>query len=131
MTITFLNYLQFGIIALVGIAVAYAQFRSGTSKVSSDTIEAYSKQVELYEKRLADNSVTMQTMSKQLGELSAANTQKDAQISEMRRILENRNPELETILKQLTHFMESVDTRLVAQSEQLATIAQASIKTEN
>lgn len=107
-----LSWIQFILLFFVAAGIAWAQIRNGSSKVSADTIEAYSKQVELYEKRLGENATTMQDMSSQIGELRGMIASKDLQIEDMRKILENRNPELETILKELSGFMHSVDKRL-------------------
>lgn len=111
------------ILALIGVGLGIYQWRIGTSKISGDTIEAYKSQVELYEKRLGDQTTTINTMSQQIGELRGMITAKDKQIDDMRKILENRNPELENVLKQLTLFMKSVDDRLTEHTEQLAAIS--------
>lgn len=110
------------VLAVIGVLLGVYQWRSGSSKISSDTIEAYKSQVELYEKRLSDQVTTINTMSSQLGELRGMIVAKDKQIDEMRKILENRNPELESILKELTHFMQSVDTRLTEHTEKLSEV---------
>lgn len=112
------------IIALVGVGVFFFQLRNGTSKISADTIEAYKNQVELYEKRLGEQTSSINTMATQIGELRGTIVAKDKQIDDMRKILENRNPELETVLSQLTKFMESVDKRLTEHGSQLAQVIQ-------
>lgn len=125
-----LNHVDINTLALavIGIMLGVYQWRSGTSKISSDTIDAYKSQVELYEKRLGDQTITINTMSSQLGELRGMIVAKDKQIDEMRKILENRNPELENILKQLTLFMKSVDERLNEHTEKLAEVREYQTK---
>lgn len=118
-----LQWAQFLVLVVGAVILIIWNVTKGGSKVSSDTIEAYSKQVELYEKRLAENANAMQTMSHQIGELTASNATKDKQIEEMHLILQNRNPELEKTLKELTGFMKSVDERLTDQGGKLTWIA--------
>lgn len=99
-------------LVMVGIVLAYNQWRQGTSRISSETIEAYKSQVEIYEKRLGAQTEATNSQAAQIGELKGMIIAKDKQIDEMRKIIENRNPELEQVLKQLTTFMRSVDERL-------------------
>jgi chromosome segregation ATPase len=111
------------IIAVVGAMIAFGQWRSGQSKISTETIDAYKSQVEIYEKRLTANTDTINAMTGKIGELTGSIAAKDKQIEDMHATILNRNPELEIVLKQLTHFMESVDKRLQAVDAQL--LAQA------
>lgn len=107
-----LNYIQLGALAIASIFIIWKQFSTGSSKISSDTIEAYKGQVEIYEKRLASNALEMNSMSGKIGELKGALDARDVQIAEMRLTIENRNPKLEGVLEKLMGFMESVDNRL-------------------
>lgn len=110
------------ILVVVSVLLGLNQLRVGTSKISGETIEAYKSQVELYEKRLGDQTTQINTLSQQIGELRGMIVSKDKQIEDMRKILENRNPELESILKQLTLFMKSVDERLTEHTQKLSEV---------
>lgn len=107
-----INYVEFAALVVAAVFITYKQISTNSSKVSSDTIEAYKAQVELYEKRLISSTTEMQSLSSQNGELRGAGAAKDAQIADMQKTIENRNPKLEGVLEKLMGFMESVDTRL-------------------
>lgn len=103
-------------IALCALILGIQQWRSGAGKLSADTIQTYKDLLEATEKK---NKETQDNLQKQLnaqagqiGELKGLITGKDQQIADYRQILENRNPNLESILIQIVGFMKEVDDRL-------------------
>lgn len=100
------------VLVVVGALLGIQQWRAGSSKVNTDTIQAYKDQLEITEKRYQTQQETLNSQAGQIGELKGLIAGKDAQITDYRKILENRNPDLEKILTELVHFMQVVDNRL-------------------
>lgn len=100
------------IIALVAIVLGFQQLRTGSSAIYKNTLEAYKAQMEVMERSQKDQATTINTQSGQIGELKGRLTAKEAQIAEYKQMLENRDPQLQQILKQLVDFMQKVDERL-------------------
>lgn len=101
-------------IAIVAIVLGLQQWRTGSSKINGETVQAYKEQLDITEKRYQTQQEVLNTQAGQIGELKGLIAGKDAQITDYRKILENRNPDLEKILTQLVHFMQIVDERLSA-----------------
>lgn len=102
------------ILTIVGLILGLQQWRSGNSKLSKETVEAYKAQLDITEKRLKDQQETLNTQAGEIGKLKGLLEGKDAQLAQYSKIIENRNPDLEKILQQLVTFMKEVDTRLTA-----------------
>ena len=109
------EYLQFvvdAILAVGVIAYAVAQWRNGSSKISSQTVQAYKDQLDIMERRAVEQQKSLTEMSGTIGELKGLIAGKDTQIADYRKILENRNPNLEKTLSEILLFMQGVDKRL-------------------
>lgn len=100
------------VLVFIGLGLALQQWRSGSSKITKDTVEAYKARLEIMEKNYQTQQETLTKQAGQIGELNGLIAGKDAQIADYRKILENRNPNLEKILDQLVAFMHTIDTRL-------------------
>lgn len=100
------------ILIIAAAVLLIQQLRSGSSKVTAETINAYKEQLGITEKRYAEQQITLNTQAGQIGKLEGMLAGKDKQIEDYRAILANRNPELDQTLKEIMHFMKSVDERL-------------------
>lgn len=104
-------------IALCALVLGIQQWRSGSSKLSNNTIQTYKDLLEATEKKNKEKQDDLQNQlniqAGQIGELKGLISGKDQQIADYRQILENRNPNLENILKQMVDFMKEIDRRLV------------------
>lgn len=109
------EYLQFIVDAVLAIGVvtyAIAQWRNGTSRISYQTVQAYKDQLDIMERRAVEQQKTLNEQAGTIGELKGLLLGKDTQLADYRKILENRNPDLEKTLGQILHFMKGVDDRL-------------------
>lgn len=107
--------IQYAIDAIVGIGIivyGISQWRNGTSKISYQTIQAYKDQLDITEKRYQSQQETLNAQAGQIGELKGLIAGKEAQLADYRKILENRNPNLEKTLEEILTFMRGVDKRL-------------------
>jgi capsule polysaccharide export protein KpsE/RkpR len=104
------------IIAFCALILGVQQWRYGSGKLTSDTIQTYKDLLEATERKNKEKQDDLQnqlnTQAGQIGELKGLITGKDQQIADYRQILENRNPNLENILTQMVNFMKEVDKRL-------------------
>jgi chromosome segregation ATPase len=105
-------------IAVCALILGIQQWRNGSNKLNSDTVQTYKDLLEATEKKNKDKQDDLQAQlnaqAGQIGELKGLITGKDQQIADYRQILENRNPNLENILTQMVNFMKEVDHRLQA-----------------
>jgi hypothetical protein len=103
-------------IAVCALILGIQQWRSGSNKLTTDTIQTYKDLLEATEKKNKEKQDDLQnqlnTQAGQIGELKGLITGKDQQIADYRQILENRNPNLENILTQMVNFMKEVEHRL-------------------
>lgn len=103
-------------IAVCALILGIQQWRSGSNKLNNDTIQTYKDLLEATEKKNKEKQDDLQSQlniqAGQIGELKGLITGKDQQIADYRQILENRNPNLESILTQMVNFMKDVDHRL-------------------
>lgn len=109
--------IQYAIDAVVSLGVivyGVSQWRNGTSKISYQTVQAYKDQLDIMERRYTEQQKTLNEQAGKIGELTGLIAGKDTQIADYRRILENRNPNLEKTLEEILGFMKGVDNRLSA-----------------
>jgi hypothetical protein len=117
------------ILTIVAVILGIQQYRSGNSKMTRETVEAYKAQLELNEVRLRDQSEKLNVQAGQIGKLEGLLKGKDDQLLQYKQIIENRNPDLENVLGQLVHFMQVVDDRLadIANRQNMPIVAHTTI----
>lgn len=107
-----INILGFAILA---IATFYYNARSGKSKIGDEVLSLYEKNIDALKEdvsrsRDANHDVKnqMTTLTLRLGQLEGQLKEKDLRITELMAIIENRNPELENILREIRDFMKMI-----------------------
>lgn len=100
------------IVAGVGIMLAIQQWKSGSSKIASDTLVAYQAKDTLNTETIRGLQDQVNTQAKEIGVLQGINQQKDQTLVEYKELIQGRNPAMEAILSKVATFMEQVDQRL-------------------
>lgn len=104
----------------IGVIVAYlGSYFKGTSSVSKEVINTYEIQVkQLKELRMEDTqkakeqfelfTTQVNNLTLQIGKQSGVIEEKEKQILKLEQILQNRNPELITVLEEIKRFMKDL-----------------------
>lgn len=133
MTPEILTAIAEGIGALGLVIFGVAQWGNGRNSANVETVQTYKELLEAREKKYQEKQDEMQaqinTQASQIGEFKGLLAGKDQQISDYRKILENRSPELENALKEMTKFMKQVDGRLTDIAEHIKKPVVAESKT--
>jgi peptidoglycan hydrolase CwlO-like protein len=116
----------FGLVVLAA-AFWYGQWRSGSKQISSEVVGNYERldkqqkeqiaskdaQIAQYQKDVTEIKSAMNRMKEdfanQIGKLQGQLDSKDKQIDGLQKTILNRNPELESILKEIRDFMKKLN----------------------
>jgi prefoldin subunit 5 len=85
--------------AVTGIVIIFVFWRQGANTASAQVIATYREQV----KQLTDQ---VASLTSKVGELTGALNEKDDRIKTLEAIATNRNPEMETFMKNMTDALE-------------------------
>lgn len=111
------NFLQPGtplIILLGAVAIALNQYFNGRSSLSKEVISTYEVQVKQFKEQIITFREEMSTLTLKVGEQNGIIKEKDKYIIELKALLQDRNPELIDLIKDLKGFMEKINIQLSA-----------------
>lgn len=107
-------------ITTVGIIfIAIYQYRTSRSKIASEVISAYEKQVSQYKDQVADFSAKIDLLTKDIAEKNREIGVLQGRILNYEQVLQNRSPELQEILSNIKEFMRKIDERLELNSKEM------------
>jgi chromosome segregation ATPase len=111
------------IISLAGIGVLafsmfYNNWRSGKDKVGTEVLALYKEQITALEADVLrgrdkghELGNQLQLLTLEVGKLQGEIAARDKQIAEYREIFQNRDPQLQEILREIRDFMASLDAK--------------------
>lgn len=100
------------LIVVGGVSLAYTQFKQSADKIAASVVATYKERINQLEEKVND-------LIKQDGYKNGLLEEKDKQLKSYESVFQNRNPELEKILTQVTSFMEKLDKRMTESHEEL------------
>lgn len=115
------DYINFNTFFLIlsGLANVYLFWKRGGHSATKDLMDIQEKQivalktdVELGRSRGHDLANHLQGLSLKVGVLEGQTIEKDKKLEEYLSIIQNRNPELETVLKSIETFMHLINDKL-------------------
>ncbi len=111
---------------ILAVAIWFTQWRSGAKQIGSEVVENYERldkqqkeqiaakdqQIIQYQKDITEIKAAMGRMKEdfanQIGKLQGQLDSKDKQIADLTATVLNRNPELESILREIRDFMKEI-----------------------
>ncbi len=112
------------LINLIGFAVLaastfYYNARSPKDKTANDVLDLYEKQIDALKADVlrgrdanSDIKNQMTALTLRIGQLEGQLKEKDLRIQELMKIIENRSPDLENILKEIRDFMKTIHKQI-------------------
>src|SRR5688572_5572467 len=119
-----INTIGFTVLA---VAIWYTQFKTGSSKVSSEVMGNYERLDEQKTQRIKDLEqaveeikatmrLTEKTFIERIAKLEGQLKEKNNQLDAVNKILANRNPELEQVLNEIKDFMAGIHKQNIHQT---------------
>lgn len=106
---------------VAGLINLFLFWKQGGQKATKDLIDLQEKQIEtlktdfdLSRTRSHDLANQLQAITLKVGILEGQAKEKDKKLEEYTQLLQNRNPELETVLKSIEQFMRVINEKLDA-----------------
>lgn len=115
-----LPYVGFLGFAVTTMGMLFMWRSSGAMQVSKDIINTYKTRVDQLEENEKISRERVHEHTKEIAKLQGVLEEKDKYINQMREILQNRNPELTEVLKEIRKFMESINGHMAEHTKFLS-----------
>lgn len=100
-------------------ATIWSRWSSGASGVEEKIVATYKTRIEQLESEQVRNIDRMHEHTKEIGQLQGRLAEKEAQVLQMRQLLENRNPELISVLQEIMGGFKEVKGFMVRINEHM------------
>lgn len=110
------NTLGLGFLAAMFI---FKTWKNQNTTIDSETIASLSRQIEVFKGELVTYKQQMHDMTLKVGEQMGIIASQKETIEKYEKILQNRNPELTNILKEISEFMRKIDEKSTVTMKEL------------
>lgn len=117
--ISFPPWLQTIGLVVLAVFVIYKMWRSQSSEIDAGTINSFKRQVEALTSEVAGYKTQLQELTLLVGEQKGIIKIQKETIEKYEQILQNRNPELTDVLREIRDFMRTLKSEMSIQTSLL------------
>lgn len=104
----YLSIVNSGGVLLVGAWLVYQNFRSGSSTIKQQVTDAYKERNQQLETDIAGMKASIESQGKEIARLQGTVEEKDKHIHTLTELVQGRNPEMISVLKEIRDFMKDL-----------------------